>query len=343
MNRPINMGRFFGITMAVFFIAYVAAVALPHAAYIRYQAFNDTIFQRLAWVYERLTYDATPIDVLVVGSSRSARGVNVELVEGALAGLGDDLVLANISEPASGLDIRLTKIRHALETHPEIKLIVLGVVEALPRDGHQAFRDLATPGEIATAPWAINRNLPEILAYLPYRQMELSLATLVPDAFGYQSEFDPERYLGRSPDHRLFGTPDWTAQTERLVTETPEHTVALTADSKVRRWQITPPILPDALQWAEFGVSRHYVREIAELAEANGTKLAFLFLPFFGGYDAPMDADWISQYGPIWNADFLKVDSENYADTAHASQTGVERVAPWIADKIDAYLKEPAQ
>ena len=52
------------------------------------------------------------------------------------------------------------KIRLALEHHPEIRLIVLGVVEALPRDGHQAFGDLATPAEVLSAPWIVNRTLP---------------------------------------------------------------------------------------------------------------------------------------------------------------------------------------
>lgn len=109
--RRLSLGGFLGLTGVVFVAAYLVTMLLPHDPYIRYQSFKDTIFDRLGWVYERLVFDPTPIDVLVVGSSRSARGANATLLEEALAARGRDLHVANISEPAAGMDIRLTKIR----------------------------------------------------------------------------------------------------------------------------------------------------------------------------------------------------------------------------------------
>lgn len=339
MSGRIGLGGFLGVTALIFGLAFVGAVALPHDPYIRYQSFKGTIFDRLGWVYERLAFSETPIEVLVVGSSRSARGINAEMVERDLAAHGTPLNVANISLPAAGIDIRLTKIREALEDKPGIRLVIFGLNEALPRDGHQAFGDLGSAGDILTAPWLVNRTLPANIAGLPYRQMELALATLVPEAFGYRDSFAPGAYLGDTPDHRLFDKPDWTAEAEALETETAAHAEAVEKESNWRRRGIRPPVLPDSLGWIEFGVSRSYVRQVADLVEAHGAKLVFIFPPFFQGYDAPLDANWIEGFGPIWSPDFVKSDPRNYADAAHMSQRGVELVTLWISDLIRKELE----
>jgi len=333
-------GGVLGTVAAVFAACCALATALPHDPYIRYQSFDDTIFDRLGWIYDRLHHDATPIDVLFIGSSRTARGANAAAIENALADLGrPGLHVANISLPASGLDIRLTKLREALRAHPEIRLVVLGMVEALPRDGHQAFGDLATAGEVLGAPWIVNRRLPGNLAALPYRQMELALASRLPAAFGYRTAFDPAAYIGPTPDHRRFNRPGWGEITQESPPDTSAaHADAMTRESRMRRRQITPPVLPAALSDIEFGVSRSYLHRIARLLEDEGIEMAFVFLPFYGGYAEPLDADWLAGLAPVWSASFLTDDPVNYSDAAHASGQGIGRLAPWFAQQIDATL-----
>jgi hypothetical protein len=334
-------GRFLGTVAAVFAGCCAFAVALPHDPYIRYQSFEGTIFDRLGWVYDRLHHDPTPIDVLFIGSSRTARGADAAAIEAALADLGrPGLHVANISLPAAGLDIRLTTLREALRAHPEIRLVVLGMVEALPRDGHQAFGDLATAGEVLGAPWIVNRRLPGHLAGLPYRQMELALASRVPAAFGHRAAFDPAAYIGPTPDHRRFNIAGWGAFTDTPPDTSAEHAEAMARESRMRRRQITPPVLPAALSDIEFGVSRTYLRRIARLLEAEGIDLAFSFLPFYGGYAEPLDAGWLAGVAPVWSADFLMDDPVNYTDAAHASGQGIDLLAPWFARQIDATLED---
>lgn len=340
LSAPLGLGRFLGMVVAVFVALCVASLALPHDPHIRYQSFKGTIFERLGWIYDRLAHDDTPIDVLFVGSSRLARGANAAATTEALAARGRDLSIANISLPAAGLDIRLTKIRDALAEHPEIRLIVFGVVEQLPRDGHQAFGQLGTVGEIVTAPPVINRNLPSDLAGLPYRQMEFWLASRLPEAFGYRAGFDPDLYAGPMPDHRSFNDPDFTPRPAALL-RSPAHAEALAAESRRRARSIRPPLLPDALAWAEFGVSRSYVRRIDALAEAAGAELVFLHLPFYRGPAEPFDAEWLRGQGPLWAASFLRNAPENYADAGHASQIGITALVPWLAERIDTALEMP--
>ncbi|QIE43993.1 hypothetical protein G5B39_18505 (plasmid) [Rhodobacteraceae bacterium SC52] len=340
---PRRRGRFLGVVAATFAACMVLSVALPHDPYIRYQSFKGTIFDRLSWVYDRLYHDDTPIDVLFIGSSRTARGANAAAIEAELAEIGrPELRVANISEPASGMDIRLTKLRDALRAHPEIRLVVLGMVEALPRDGHQAFGDLATAGQVLTAPWVINRTLPENLAALPFRQIELALASRLPDAFGYRAAFDPDAYPGPTPDHRDFNDANWREIEAAKLSSAPRHAAELAAESVMRRREITPPVLPDALAWAEFGVSRSYLQDMAGLLEDEGVEMAFVFLPFYDGYDEPLDADYLRSVAPIWSAAFMRETPMNYFDAAHASQHGIELLAPWFARRIADTL-EPAR
>lgn len=334
----LGAGQYLGAVAAVFVALYAATMLLPHDPYIRYQSFKGTIFDRLSWVYERLAFDPTPIDVLVVGSSRTARGANMADLEAALAARGITARVANVSIPASGFDWRLSVIREALKHHPEIRLVIWELVEVFPREGHQAFGDLATPGEILSAPWLVNQTLPENLAALPYRQMELALASQMPDLFGYRQGFDPAAYAGSTPEHRRFSDPDWTPASDGAVLARPGHAADVAAESALRRREITWPVLPQALAGIEFGVSRHYVDELAALSRTDGFALAFLFLPFYDGYPDALEADWVRRRGAYWNADFLLSDPANYIDAAHTSQVGIDRITPWLADRIAGAL-----
>lgn len=314
-----------------------ATLVLPHNDYVRYQSLGGTIFERLGWIYERIHFDPEPIDVLLVGSSRTARGVPAAELEEALAARGLDLSVANISLPAAGFDLRMTKLREVVRTK-DPAIVVWGVVEQLPRDGHQAFGDVAPVGELLTSPPFVNRNLPANLARLPYRQIELALASFAPEAFGLTDDFDAEGYLGPAPDLRLLNEAGWSIESEDAVIHTPEHAEALGRESERRRRQIRPPLLPEALGWAEFGVSRAYLDRLTALAEDEGFEVAFLFLPFYRGHEAPLDTATIEAHGPIWSASFLTQDPSLYADAAHASHLGTDLIVPWLAQQVGGAL-----
>jgi hypothetical protein len=324
-RRPLRLGWVLTVMAFGCLVSAVTAVALPHSAYIRYQSLQGTIYDHARWIYERIHFDDTPIDIAFVGSSRTYAGVIPALVEAALEKRGHgDLRVANLSLPASGFDIRYTTVRELLETR-DVKLLVFSLVEAFPRDGHQAFGDLGTVGEILSSPWIVNRTLPQNVARLPMRQMRLALASAVPGAFGMDRDFDPARYSGASTPDGSEGKP---VQTDEA------HAKDLANESRMRKSEITPPILPESLSWIEFGVSQTYVKRIVALAEAHHTRVAFLFLPFFDGYEMPLEAHWVERYGPLWNADFMMHDPANYKDAAHGSANVTPAIADWLADHL---------
>jgi hypothetical protein len=304
-----------------------AAVALPHAAYQRFQAFGGTIFARLGWVYERIHFDPAPIDVVVLGASREGQAISAALLEEALAARGLPWRVANFSLPASGMDVRLTLLNELLRTKRP-KLVVISVVERLPRDGHQAFGTLAPATEILAAPWLVNRNLPENLARLPIRQLKLALISRDPAGFGQSPTFDPRRYQGTTRELRPVDVHGTSAPPRNLTQE------ELARNSAMRLRQMRPPLLPEALGDVEFGVSRHYLREIAAVARSHGAEVRFIFLPFYRGHRRPLDASWVETIAPIISTDRWMDDWQSYRDEGHMRTEMRPDVAAWLADEL---------
>lgn len=333
MAKVIQLKSFALIAMTAFIAMFACTLLLPSSEYIRYQAFKGTIFERLSWIYDRLYFDKSTIDVMFVGSSRTGAAVSVNKIEQNLADRGLNLALENISLPSAGYDLRLTKIALALEAHPEIKMIVFGVNEAMPRDGHQAFGDLGRTNEILHSPLITNRKLPRNLAALPFRQLKLAVSSIVPNAFGYHADFNQALYSGPKFSVNYLEQPEDELK-QRAFLQSAEHRTALANESRRRQRQITAPILPSHLSWIEFGVSQTYVKRLASMTAERGISLVFLYLPFYEGYDAPVDADYFTQFGELWNANYLKSDAENFGDAAHLSFVGQRKISPWLADKV---------
>lgn len=306
---------------------------IPHDPYVRWQSLNGTIFHRAEFHYERLHFDPTPVDVVFIGSSRTASGVVPEELERQLAERGSPLRVVDLSLPASGMDIRVTQVREALAAHPEIRLLVFAVVEALPRDGHQAFGDLGSTAEVLTSPVLVNRNLPASVLRLPMREVKLGAASALPEAFGFKTRFDPQSYLGTLYDYGA-GTSHPADYDYRSA----EHEAALRLESRRRKREITPPLLPERFADVEFGVSRESIETVLRLAADNGTDVVFLFLPFYEGYEEPRDAAWIRARGPLWIADWMRTEPSYYADAAHSSPVVRERLNGWFAEQITAHL-----
>lgn len=316
------------------FVLSALAVLIPDDPYIRWQSLKGTMFEPAQIQYERLHFDPAPVDVLFVGSSRTASGISPPMLEAHLRKRGHPLRVVDMSLPASGMDIRVTEVREALRAKPDIRLIVISVVEALPRDGHQAFGELASTSDILSSPILVNRNLPGNIARLPMRQLKLAAASAFPEAFGYQGQFNPAVYPGSAFDFGGGNTQDAGAETYL----TAAHRLALKDESDRRKREITPPILPENLSDMEFGVSRTSIDRILTMAKAHGAKVAFMYLPFYQGYKKPRDADWIRQRGNLWVADWMMTEPSYYKDAAHGSVIVREPLNAWASERIIAEL-----
>jgi hypothetical protein len=84
------------VILLVAALSAAGAASLPDNPYQRFQLLPE-LNGRLAWIYERIHYDPEPIDVGIIGPSRTFTGVGSGEVEQHLSLLGKSARVVNFS------------------------------------------------------------------------------------------------------------------------------------------------------------------------------------------------------------------------------------------------------
>jgi len=335
-KRPLNLSVVILTMVGLAASLLAGTVMLPHDPYIRYQTLRGTLHERAAWIYERIHFDPAPIDVLFVGPSRMASGVDGPALSKLLSQqMKIDIKAVNFAFAQPGDDLFYAIAKETLSAK-RVKLIVAGVIELQGRSGHPAFRELADRDDILTAPIIFNRSFLKNLAYLPMRQLRLAWYTLNPAAGGYQSHFNPaaayegsdldtrKRFSWRLPDNPV--NPNLTEAQLTLESQTYDRTL-------VHRF------LPPLLDGVEFAVARTYFSKLKALADQHGAKLVLLYLPYYKGPEQPFDSAQYENIGPILTPSALIDDWTTREDAAHFSDSGAARLSSWLSIQLEPYLR----
>lgn len=320
-----------GLVLASFFGLCTATLFLPHDPYVRYQQLASTLHFRTVWTYERLAFDKTPIDIAIIGNSRLQSAIAAPVVQARLREkLGRDVHVANLSMPQEGRNAHYVIAQELFKHHPEVKLVLLSAIEAMPRESHPAFRNIAEVGTIFGSPVLINRAFLDDLAFVPYRQMSLFVQTRFPEAFGLR-QFSRADYYGTDFDtSQSFVSPtSGVVDRERAG---PVDELRRTARERVQ--SITPAVLPAALAPAEFAVEYHYTRAIADLAMANGTGIGFIYLPIFENPEPLRQASFYRGLGPVVNAPCIAGRPDIFLDYGHLTRPGAHEISRTISDVL---------
>ena len=334
---------YFGCFVAASVLVYAGCVALPDNRYIRYQQLNDGQLYRSQWAYERLHFDPTPIDIAIVGTSRSKFAISAPLLEHALDQDGaTGLHVANLSHLEGGYDLMYAITKELFATkHP--KILLVNVVEQADRFGHPAFKDLADRSDVYGNPLLINRDYFADALFLAYRQLKLWLIGRAPEFFGYTAAFNPSTYAGSALD--TTGSerfPDGTSiDTESAHSEQEIETLARKYWAGVHR-----PVLPAALREREFAVSRASIRKIVALARRNDCTVYFYYVPMFRGPEQPLDYDF---YKSLVDADHMMLEEatregyQYYWDGRHVNRAAAALLTRRLGDRIARLVSGEAQ
>ena len=320
------------LALGLFALLCVGASLLPHDPYLRYQQLSNTLQFKLEWVYDRIHHDATPIDVALVGVSRTEAGISAPAVTQALSQqLGYDVEVANLSMPQQGRNAHYAVAKQLLDNRPELQVLVLSVVEQMPRQAHPAFRNIAETQDVVRAPALININYFSDLAFLPWRQTALFVQSFDPEAFGAKSRFDPSHYEGTRLDTTLsYHSPTGNFVDRDKVLPQPE----LEAQAASYFSSLRPARLPKELSDYEFATERVFLRKIVELAREKDVQLVFLYLPIYSGPSEPLDDGYNASDGPLLSATFIADEPRWFSDYGHLNRNGSPRVSAWFADEL---------
>ncbi|MBV8971431.1 MAG: hypothetical protein JO290_03975 [Sphingomonadaceae bacterium] len=323
--------------LGVAVLAGVAAALLPNDPYQRYATLDHTIQNRVRWIYERVHFDPTPVDIAVIGPSRSGAGISSPRLEADLAAAGHAWHTVNFSLPENGRDLNWVILNELLTTkHP--RLIVVGVLEKPSRYGHPAYKYVAPAVAVADPAYVGNLNWLANLIYLPYRQARLALARLMPAAFDLPARFDPAHYAGSNDETTTTFIAGDGTRVERDVSPG----AAALAAGKVRYERgVRPPKLGRRLADVEFGDERTYLRRMAAVARAHGVRVAFLFLPYYIGPTELQERALYATIGPVFDAAFVRTHAEWYSDVAHLNHAGAVVVTDWLAPQLVPLMEAP--
>jgi hypothetical protein len=337
-GRSLQSLWFLGLTTFFGVVASAVTLIMPDDRYLRFQQLTDTIQYRSRWIYERIHFDQTPIDVAVVGASRILYAVNAPLLEQQLSMRARSNVhVANLALPQAGFDLSTVLMREVIRyKHP--KLVIGMAIEKFPLNGHPAFKDLADIGDIVNAPILVNVNYFSDLMHAEYRQIKLAIVAIDPPFFGYSREFDPSNYAGTEVDT----TNDETLPDGHTIHHSAVHSRDfIEADAKsyaadLRAWRFDRRLMPYV-----FSISYKAYREMSRLALAGHAKFLLLFQSYYQGPTSPVEYDFLRRLATVILANWTADDYHLFMDSRHCNTAGATLITTKLADILghDAVLQ----
>jgi hypothetical protein len=327
--------RLLAFFVLAFVVLFVSTLLLPHDRYIRYQQLTDSDLFRTRWVYERIHFDKTPIDVAIVGSSRVEAAISAPVLEKELTEkFCRPIHVANLAIPEEGRDLHYLVVRELLENHPETRIILVSVVEQADLT-HPAFRYLADARDLFHEPLFINHAYFLDVAFLPYRQMSYFVQTKFPKWFGVSRSFRKD-YMGTGMDTtHSFYLPSGKL-VDRDAIAPPEK---LAAGSQETIADEGGPWNPNA-HWHALNnpLETEYTKRLADVARGHHVEVIFVRLPFYNSPPHMYDEAFYSSLGPLLDARQFSKDPHNYSDPGHFNRYGIDQVSPWLWSSAVPYL-----
>ena len=332
------MGAFFrrlGLGAMVALAVLSGMVLLPHDRYVRWQAVKVEAYARLGWIYERIHFDPTPIDVAFVGTSHTLNGVDTVALQRLLAAEGRCLHLVNFAIPSYGRNLHWLVVRELLENR-KVGTLVLEVFENETRKAHPLFASVADVRDVLDAPMLVNINYVHDLARLPWRQLSLWAESLDPAAFGLKAGFDPADYDGSDVDNTRVVNVGGQALTpvRDQVMDPVKLAVAARGLMAAKRLHM----LGERFARYEYAVPDTYVDDILALARRKGVRVVFLYLPGFGKPAAPADDRLYRGKGPMLEANDVLAHPEFWHDPDHLNMQGAARFTARLAEELSPLL-----
>jgi hypothetical protein len=328
------------LLLCLLIVGFVACCALslylPFDRYIQYQQFtDDDLMFRSRWIYERIHFDPTPIDVAILGSSRAEKGLSPSYLEKALTQkLGRPIHVVNFALMMEGRSMQYVIAKELMRNRPETKIILLAAVERDDLD-HPAFRYLADAPDVLQSPLIVNRYYMQNAAVLPYRQLNFFTQSLFPAWFNvshafrkdyWGTTFDPT-YGYRAPSGK-FADPSHTMPKDQLEKGSQQ---VLADQGGVYQPRSRKYLLSNPLE-------QFYARDIVAMAQQHCIETIFVYLPFYKSPPHDYNESFYKSLGPVLDATQLDVDPTLYMDEMHFNHNGVDRVSPWLSQSLDPYL-----
>jgi hypothetical protein len=309
----------------------VAASFLPDRPYQRFQLLDDTIYGHVRWSYERMRFDPRPIDVAIVGDSRTLMGLRTGEMQRRLAANGRPWSVVNMSQEGDGRNAQWILVQELLK-HKQPKVIVLAANEQPHPWGHDSFRYIAPAPEVWREAGHGLHNAGKDLMYLPFRQIRLFAASFAPGPFGLQDRFDPAIYASEPSD---YADRYRNAAGEWIDLRNTWPRDQLLGEAGVNQWRFTRHSrLPRPVRAVTDADDRVYTKLIAAAAARHGVKLMFVYQPGFTRSGPIANRAFYEALGAVQDDTDLNDRDDLFYDWAHVNTAGAMVVSDRVADAL---------
>ena len=269
------------------------------------------------WLHQRLA-DTSAIDIALLGSSRTMCAVSDQLLEASLSGPdGAGPQVANLGLCRYGRTLTWTLGRRLLARPQAPAWLIIEVRVTEDRFSHPDFPYLASGGELLGAyPFWHQRYFEQLGQGLMARFQDWRQATLglTPDSL--------PPYAGRHgfvlSGNVLHLLPPG-GQPPLPLRERPETGLAGWRYQEGQR------------------LAMHYLHRTVAAAQAQGTRVGFLYLPGWRNPAAqrPLELATYEAWGPVWMPPPSVLDPEaHWMDPDHLNEAGARVLTDWLARQI---------
>lgn len=345
MSAKLTPFSFLLMTLAVAFSVLIGTIKLPHDPYLRFQNMSaaSVHYLRAKWVFERIHFDATPIDVAFIGTSHTQSAIDSEFVEQVLREKGRDLHVVNFAIPHLGRDMHYLVVRELVENR-RVSTLVVELQEGEARAPHPAFGLLGDVRDLVEAPLLVNTDYFSNLARLPQRQAALFSRTALPKLFDLQRDFQRDSYEGPHWNDTLQAHGIMATRTKIFPAEHFDQAVAHLSEVLESKQKLGRMIeLPFFRHRLLYRYNLLYLEDLLDLAQRNGIDVVFLYLPFFRGPALPVDIELIKSYGPVLTPRSILDDASSWQNEDHFNVYGARRLSRWIGEQLDVVSRERGQ
>lgn len=333
--RPCTAGWYAFIAILSALVAWAALFFLPVDPYLRYRALSDTDWLKGRWIYERLHFDPTPIDIAFLGTSRMMQGIDSMTVQDEVDSGGTSRQqVVNLSLPGGSYDIRYLVAKMLFETKKPKVLVVEAHYGGSPRVT-PIFARMANFEEALDTPLLVNRNLLGLFLQLPGQNAKLALHTVEDGT----PAFDPSQYIG----------PHWddtyrTTNHDGLVSEPRTTFLSPAAFERARETWIRNMVRADHRFYHALAVRYDtiFFRRLVSLARAKCVPIVFLYYDVAGAPPVPLDSDYLHRNGIVLDLPSrFAHDNTLWFNPTHLNAYGAEVLSRWIGEKLRTMPIEP--
>ncbi|MFN8397416.1 MAG: hypothetical protein U0176_22525 [Bacteroidia bacterium] len=274
------------------------------------------------WIYRRLHQVEAPVDVAFVGTSKTMCNVNDSLIEYRLhRDHGRSLRIANFGVCRMGENLHWLIARDILQ-HKGPRHLIVEVSAEMATNSHFHFPYMATAGEAIGAPLWANSDYLYDLTTLAWNRLVYQREHLL----GIERQFGDQ--VKDSLHSFLIVGKDGIADSSEM---------AGTHSRRVGRLSSGPPT--GIKRWiydAEAAPPKHYYRAMADLCQAHGTQLTFLYLPIYGTERIPpFESAFLQTLGAVWMPpDSVFGDPKLYFDNSHLNMQGARNLSDWLTRQV---------